>query len=772
VKINAIKARWFVVILLIVGSGFRMMALEQTPPGFYLDEASNSYDAYTLWYTGRDQHGTFLPWALRAFHDYRSPLFSYVMAPWVGLGGLSVLTARLTSAYWGILSLAALYWVGSMLFNRAVGLMATVFLAIAPWHIHFSRLAIEVNLAALFVLLALGMFYRWQRKPESTKLWVAALISGLGLYTYASVKMTLPVMIGIMALVNWKKLVAHPRDFMIALSLGGLLAAPVLYLTLSNPELMQDHFRQISILTPDRPAGAVVKDFILNFWANLSPRYLFQEGSLDIVMHPPGMGQLFRVQAIFLVLGGIWLIKCSDWRLPGGVTLLWIVSSILPAAFTRHALGTGHAQRTYPVVIAWQLLSAVGFVGLYQGVKHRLLKIVTVLITAIWLFGQGWVYYSYYFTDYADDAASSFFAGVDDLVHAVDAVDDNYHAVYYTTYGNDLPYIHFLFYSRYDPIRLLDTPLETDPAYPDRVIGMGKYTFTDQAKDIYLSGLPGLYVLPTFDLPAVPGLNVIPDSLGRPQYKLVGRDRLLLGTTDWLGQCTYPVSPLTYAMVAPPDESLWLANFDCNTAWIYPQAGSTPIGYIFHQDMAAQMNDFTRRHIAGSQVMFSLTHQIRNVGAFVAYEQHAALIRPSQENSMILASGLMPEQRAGTIDLPVLFNGTLAFIGTRVYSDTEQMEIETWWDVVGAPITRPISIMAHGLDESGNLIANADGLGLSPVVLRVGDYVVQRHVFKFPISAQPSWLRLGVYWLDTMERWSITGHEDTDSLLVPLLDNE
>ena len=131
-----------------------MVQLDKTPPGFYLDEASESYDAYALWRTGRDQHGNFLPLSLRSFNDYRSPLFSYMMAPWVGFAGLSVMMVRLTSVYWGLLSLAALYWVGSMLYSRSVGLLAVIFLTIAPWHVHFSRLAIEVNLAAFFVLLA------------------------------------------------------------------------------------------------------------------------------------------------------------------------------------------------------------------------------------------------------------------------------------------------------------------------------------------------------------------------------------------------------------------------------------------------------------------------------------------------------------------------------------------------------------------------------------------------------------------------------------------
>ncbi len=534
---------------------------------------------------------------------------------------------------------------------------------------------------------------------------------------------------------------------------------------------MQDHFRQISILEPGRPVGAIVAEAARHFWANISPRYLFYEGSLDIIMHPPGMGQLFWVQAVLLVLGMIWIIKRRGWHLPGGITVLWIVASILPATLTLHPLGTGHAQRTYPVVIPWQLLSAVGFVGFYQWLKTRILQLVMVLATALLVIGQGWGHYSYYFTGYAVDSAAQFYAGVDVLVNEVDAVDDAYYAVYYTTYTNDHPYIHFLFFSQYDPVQLQENALETDPARPDRVIRMGKYTFTENVKDVYMSGLPGLYVMPAFELPDVAGLDVIPGPDGNPLYKIVGRDHLLLNTADWRGQCTLPVPPLTFSMVAPTEDTLWLANFDCNTTRDYPQAGMINRGYIFHQDMAAQMNVFTRRHMAGAQEELSLPHKIGDVGAFIAYEQHALPTGPSPVEGIILPAEALPDVRASTLISPLTFEETLTFLGTRVYSDTEQIEIETWWAVVHDAISRPISIMAHLLDGSGNLISNADGLGLSSVVLRVGDYVVQRHVFEVTDSEQRGWLRLGVYWLDTMERWHITGYEGADALFVQLGNN-
>ena len=720
---------------------------------------------------GMMQHGAFLPVALRAFNDYRTPLYSYLMAPWVGFAGLSVLTARLSSVFWGFLSIAALYWLGTLFFNRPVGVVAAFFLAIAPWHVHFSRLAIEVNLAALCVLFAVGLFYRWQRKPARQWLWGAAFVSGIGLYSYSVAKMTLPLIMGAMAVIFRKKLAAKSRTLLGALCLGLLISTPLLISTLTSPELLLDHFRQISILETDMSVLSFLMHTARLFWANISPRYLFVEGSLDIVMHPPGMGQLYAVQAALLVAGIICIIRRRDWHVAGGVTILWLIASILPATLTRHPLGTGHAQRTYPVVIVWQLLSAVGLVGFYQWIKTRILQVAMVFAVAIGLFSQGLHYYSYYFTGYARDSAVAFNAGVDVLVKAVDAADDVYHAVYYTTYANDHPYIHFLFFSQYDPRQLRKTALETDALFPDRVIGMGKYRFTENVVDLYMSGLPGLYIMPAFDLPDVADLDLIPGPDGKPQYKIVGRKAFLRSSADWLGQCTYPIPPLTYEMVAPAEGSLWLANFDCTTTWIYPQGGSGSRGYVLHQAEVTQMNSFTARHLVGAQEVSSLAGQILDVGPFTVYEQSAAPVEPAPGKGYMLPAEVLPENRAGDAISPVTFGEKLTFLGTTVYTDTQQIEIETWWVVVDDAITRPMSIMAHLLDRSGYQIANADGLGLLPLVLRKGDYVVQRHVFELAGSESPMWLRTGVYWLDSMERWSITGYAGADAVFVELGDN-
>jgi len=107
-------------------------------------------------------------------------------------------------------------------------------------------------------------------------------------------------------------------------------------------------------------------------------------------------------------------------------------------------------------------------------------------------------------------------------------------------------------------------------------------------------------------------------------------------------------------------------------------------------------------------------------------------------------------------------------LGISIYPDDDHWETETWWQAKDGPINREFSIMAHLVTADGNAVSVADGLGVSPLVLRFGDIIVQRHRFPKPHEGTDYWLRTGAYWLDTMERWRIDGAADADTLLIAL----
>ncbi len=92
--------------------------------------------------------------------------------------------------------------------------------------------------------------------------------------------------------------------------------------------------------------------------------------------------------------------------------------------------------------------------------------------------------------------------------------------------------------------------------------------------------------------------------------------------------------------------------------------------------------------------------------------------------------------------------------------------VESWWEVTATPITRPLSLMAHWVTAEGKALAIADGLGVAPSLLQSGDMIVQRHRFANLWPTAEHWLRIGAYWLDTMERWPVASAGEADAIFI------
>jgi uncharacterized membrane protein len=79
---------------------------------------------------------------------------------WVALFGDSDFSLRVPSALAGVLAVFAMYKVGSLLFGRATGIMASLILALSPFHIEYSQEARVYNFMSLLALLSFYFFIK------------------------------------------------------------------------------------------------------------------------------------------------------------------------------------------------------------------------------------------------------------------------------------------------------------------------------------------------------------------------------------------------------------------------------------------------------------------------------------------------------------------------------------------------------------------------------------------------------------------------------------
>lgn len=56
----------------------RLTGLTFSPPGFFCDETSIGYNAYSILMTGKDEHSISFPVFFKAFSDFKNPVYIYL----------------------------------------------------------------------------------------------------------------------------------------------------------------------------------------------------------------------------------------------------------------------------------------------------------------------------------------------------------------------------------------------------------------------------------------------------------------------------------------------------------------------------------------------------------------------------------------------------------------------------------------------------------------------------------------------------------------------
>jgi 4-amino-4-deoxy-L-arabinose transferase-like glycosyltransferase len=254
---------------------------------------------------------------------------------------------------------------------------------------------------------------------------------------------------------------------------------------------------------------------------------------------------------------------------------------------------------------------------------------------------------------------------------------------------------------------------------------------------------------------------------------------------EWFSQCVQPAPPLEEPSVANGfgRSDLRRADFDCTAAWLYPTGGAQPGAYALHHTLVPEKahelpsllpstpqatDPFIARRLASARLSLDMRRYTPKFPAFVLYEQEHPPALPSPSSVLAMPATMPPTAGTSPRTSPVALQGPLSFLGTATYRDKGGLDVETWWQVTDSPITRPFSIMAHLLTPDGQVLNVADGLGVSPLLLQVGDVVVQRHRFPNVPAGQTLWLRTGAYWSDSMQRWPVAETPGADALFVRL----
>ena len=384
--------------IVLLAAAVRTIGIADNPPGFFTDEASVGYNAYTILKHGTDEHGEGWPVLFRAFGEYKLPVYIYSTVPFVAALGLSETAVRLASALYGVLAVVTTFLLATALFRqRAVGVAAAFFLAITPWHIHYSRTGFG-ELVTFPTLLTLGLWLFLLSARGNRRLWpVAGLVLGLTLYTYRSAWLVLPPLLVLMAVLYRREILRERLWAGSGLLVAVLLATPILVHLLTGDD---DRSQQASILNLDLGAWDTLKTFASQYRSYFSLAFLFERGDDGAITrhYLPGSGHLFYLQLPFMGLGLIasllspsrekvvLLALLALYPLGGAlsdtspISTRTILGAVVSSTLTAYGLvvlanGLGRLNRPYNraavasllgAVLAVSLVSFAGYLGRYH----------------------------------------------------------------------------------------------------------------------------------------------------------------------------------------------------------------------------------------------------------------------------------------------------------------------------------------------------------------------------------------------------------------------
>ncbi len=372
----------FALVVLVV----QLTGLTDRPSGYYLDESSFSWNAWSLVTTGADEHGRPWPIFFESFGDWKTAPYIYLLAAVFAVTGPSILAARVVSASAGV---AAIVFMGALAFRMTgrplVAVLTAAMTLLLPWTFEPTRLAMEV---ALMPALVGGFLLALQARPPGSSRWsivLLAAILALLTYTYTLGRLLGPLLaLGLLVYVSRDRWRAVAGTWLVF----GLLLIPFLLFNLFAPDALLVRLTEAGYL--GRPLPEVAGTFVTQLLGNLDPYRLLVTGDPNERHHVLGIGGSMLLGVLgFALIGIVVAIRRFTAEPFLRYLLFGLVASFIPASLT---LDPFHVHRLIAVPIfaialtipaqEW-LLGGAGTSGAARKGAFAVLA-VAVVVQGIW----------------------------------------------------------------------------------------------------------------------------------------------------------------------------------------------------------------------------------------------------------------------------------------------------------------------------------------------------------------------------------------------------
>ena len=167
------KRSWLVLAaILLLGLFLRTYCL--TCESLWLDEG------FSVEWASKDPAGIITS----ASSDVHTPFYFLLLHYWMGLFGSSEAAIRSLSLIFSFLSILIIYRIGESLFDKKIGLLSSLFMALSTFHIYFAQEARPYALVIFLTLLSMLYFQRHLESNSKRDTLLYIILTSLMFYTH------------------------------------------------------------------------------------------------------------------------------------------------------------------------------------------------------------------------------------------------------------------------------------------------------------------------------------------------------------------------------------------------------------------------------------------------------------------------------------------------------------------------------------------------------------------------------------------------------------
>lgn len=496
--INAkyLEGPFIFILIMLMAIVVRIWQFGEIPAGFNQDGAMAAVDAKALADYGTDRFGMQWPVQFTAWsYGQMSVMLSYLMIPFIKLGGLNEITARLPALLISIAGLLALYGLIRDVFGRTTALVVLLLAAINPWHIMQSRWAIDCNIFPHFFII--GCYFLNRARHSSRHLYFSMISFACCMYSYGISFFTVPLFLVAVAIYGWTYNIYKIKHILIGMSVYSVLALPVWLVMIINflrwPTIETPIFT-IAFFSESVRSGDILffssnfgEQLRTNFQSLLNTTFLQRPDLPWNALDKFGTQYLFALPLVLLGIA-VSIVKCrvspnNDANIAKKFGAFLVLGGLVVGLWTGIVIASVNVNRINIIYYFLIIMAGLGLVQLLRWIKPAFIATLIIYLFSFVLFCN------HYFFIWSNEIGAYFFVGMGDALKRASQIDT---PKYYVTVNSqfqgarDVSEILTLFHHKVDAKYFQGENFsDTDPRKSSATVAGNKYQLPYSQRYIY-----------------------------------------------------------------------------------------------------------------------------------------------------------------------------------------------------------------------------------------------------------------------------------------------